>query len=126
MTTSFGTEMRALATELLTEFGISATVTITEGVGGIDANGSPVLPDEATYTVTSSPLINAADVVSAAELQQLGPGRSRMLILDAASLSFVPQAGMRVTVAGETLTVGDIRPIHGDERVASWLLMLEG
>lgn len=126
MTTSFGTEMRALATELLAEFGIAATVTITEGTGGIDANGSPVVPDSATYSVTSSPLLNAADVISPAELQQLGPGRSRLLILDGASLAFTPQAGMRVTIAGETLTVGDVRPLYGDERVAAWLLMGEG
>lgn len=126
MTTAFGDKMQAVGTAILARVGIAATATVTTSAPGVDANGSPVPAVTAAYPVTVSPLLNVADVLNDAQLQQLGPSRTRLVLLAAAGLAFTPKAGMSLTIGSESFTVGDVLSDNADERVALWSLVLEG
>lgn len=123
MTTTFDTEMIAVATELLDEFGTSATIT-TVTRGRTDGMTNTKAPDSTSTQVTKAAppdlftrAFSPGGAVSSEKLVTI-VGTTKT---DGTALT-EPTTSDRLTIANETYRIAKVSPVMSGDDVAAYML----
>lgn len=115
MTGALDTEMRALAVELISEFGKSVTwtkyaSTVTPSTGVVTRTGT-------NYTVTISPPIGPDSRYKPTTLIREG---DRLVTVAASGLAFTPLEGDELTIDAATWRVVAVQAVYSGSLVAAY------